>query len=144
MTPDANVLIAATRADHPHHMAARRWLESALGQATPPLPLTLLPVVVVAFARVVTNARVFSPPTPTPEAFAFVAGLLAQPHVRLATHGHEVPRLVELCDRHSLAGNLLTDAWIAASVLHLGEHLVTFDRDFLRLLPPRHLTLLAA
>ena len=142
MTPDANVLIAATRADHPHHAVARDWLESALNQATLQLPLTLLPVVVVAFARVVTNARIFLPPTPTVGAFAFVTGLLAQSHVRLATQGHELPRLIDLCDRQALAGKVLTDAWIAASVLHLGEHLATFDRDFRRLLPPRHLTVL--
>jgi hypothetical protein len=39
--------------------------------------------------------------------------------------------------------DVLTDAWIAASVLQLNEHLVTFDRGFRRLLPPRHLTILA-
>lgn len=27
MTPDVNVLIAASRSDHPHHKAAYAWLE---------------------------------------------------------------------------------------------------------------------
>jgi hypothetical protein len=42
-----------------------------------------------------------------------------------------------------LYGNLVTDAWIAATAQALSEHLVTFDRDFSRLLPARDLTLLA-
>jgi uncharacterized protein len=29
MTPDLNVLIAASRSDHPHHDVARTWLERA-------------------------------------------------------------------------------------------------------------------
>ena len=43
----------------------------------------------------------------------------------------------------SLAGNLVTDAWIAASVEACSEHLVTFDRDFKRLLSARDVTVLA-
>ena len=30
MTSDVNVLVAASRSDHPHHAAARRWLEEVL------------------------------------------------------------------------------------------------------------------
>lgn len=41
-----------------------------------------------------------------------------------------------------LSGNLVTDAAIASMVEALSEHLVTFDRDFSRLLPARDLTLL--
>ena len=52
--------------------------------------------------------------------------------------------MVELCKQYKLAGRVLSDAWIAASVLALNEHLVTFDRGFRRLLPPRHLTVLSA
>ena len=33
MTPDVNVLMAASRSDHPHHLPARRWLEQALADA---------------------------------------------------------------------------------------------------------------
>ena len=43
-----------------------------------------------------------------------------------------------------LKANRVTDAWIASTVEACGEHLVTFDRDFTRLLPARDLTLLSA
>ena len=38
--------------------------------------------------------------------------------------------------------NLVTDAWIASTVQALSEHLVTFDRDFRRLLSSRDVTVL--
>jgi len=41
-----------------------------------------------------------------------------------------------------LRDNLVTDAWTASTVETLGEHLVTFDYDFGRLLPARDFTLL--
>lgn len=148
MTPDVNVLIAAARTEHVHHTAARAWLDEALEAATPRTPFTLLPTVAVGFVRVVTDRRFYAPPTATRDAVANVAALLAQPHVRWGEHGGERggewARVAALCEQHGLAGPGLSDVWIAATVLHLGEHLVTFDRGFRRLLPPRHLTVLAA
>ena len=41
-----------------------------------------------------------------------------------------------------IKGNLVTDAWIAAAVQASSEHVVTFDRDFVRLLPARDVTIL--
>lgn len=145
MTPDVNVLVAAMRRDRPPHAVARSWLEVAVQTATRTAPLTLLPVVVVGHVRVVTDRRFYSnPTTSTADALAFVEALLAQPHVRLVTQGDEWPGVVELCNRYTLAGPILSDAWVAASVLQLNEHLVTFDRGFRRLLPPRHVTVLSA
>ena len=43
-----------------------------------------------------------------------------------------------------LKANHLPDAWLAAVVLHMGEHLVTFDRGLKQLLPRERLTVLAA
>jgi predicted nucleic acid-binding protein len=48
-----------------------------------------------------------------------------------------------LLDReHQLVGNAISDGWIAAAVLANRERLVTFDRDFVPLLPSRQLLLL--
>lgn len=142
MTPDVNILVAADRAEHVHHAAASRWLRDAVAGAAHVAPLTLLPMVVVGYVRIVTGGRAYAVATPTARALANVASLLTAPHVRLATPRDEWPLVAELCERHALAGDVLTDAWIAASVLRLNEHLVTFDRGFRRLLPPRHLTVL--
>mgnify|MGYP002778022266 CR=1 FL=1 len=144
MTPDVNVLVAAARAGHVHHGVARQWLDDAVRKSSRAKPLILLPAVAVGFVRVVTDRRFYpSPATSTEEALANIAALLERPHVRWGEHGGEWAQVAALCARHGLAGPILSDAWIAATVLHLGEHLVTFDRGFRRLLPPRHLTVLA-
>ena len=134
MTPDVNVLVAASRSDHPHHQAARAWLEQALVSAENGSTLTLMPMVLASLLRLVSSARIFVQPTPTADAVAFVDALLAFPGVELASLGPEWARLRQLCLDKQLAGNDLPDAWLAAAVEQLGEHLVSFDRDFRKLL----------
>ena len=65
------------------------------------------------------------------------------PGVRLAALGPEWPKLRQLCLDKRLGGNDVPDAWLSAAVEHLGEHLVSFDRDFKRLLGRARFTLLA-
>ena len=70
MTPDINVLVAASRSDHSHHAIARDWLEQALVECEAGGRLELLPVVVAGFLRLVTNRRVFPDPSPIKDAVA--------------------------------------------------------------------------
>lgn len=144
MTPDVNVLVAASRVDHPHHEVAREWLEQALAAAAAGTALTLMPMVVASFLRLVTSPRIFQQPTPIEDAVAYVDALLAGPGVHLAPLGPEWSILRELCLNKQLCGNDVPDAWLSAAVLHVGEHLVSFDRDFRRLLPRSKFTLLSA
>lgn len=143
MTPDVNVLVAASRSDHPHHAIARGWLEQAAASTTTGGTFTLLPMVIASFLRLVSSAKVFREPTPVEEAVAFVDALLAAPGVELAPLGPEWPRLRELCISKRLKGNSVPDAWLAAATIQLGEHLVSFDRDFRKLLGRSQFTLLA-
>jgi uncharacterized protein len=144
MTPDVNVLVAASRSDHPHHAAARTWLEPALAAAETGPSFTLMPMVLASVLRLVTSPKVFVQPTPTADAVAFVDALLATPGVHLASLGPEWSKLHQLCLEKRLAGNDVPDAWLAAAVEQHGEHLVSFDRDFRKLLPRGRLTLLEA
>jgi len=137
MTPDVNVLVAASRSDHPHHAVARAWLEEAVGAA-----FTLMPMVLASFLRLVTSPKIFHLPTPVEDAVAFVDALLASPGVRCAHLGAEWPSLRRLCLEKRLGGNDVPDAWLSAAVSHGGEHLVSFDRDFRKLLPRGQFTLL--
>jgi len=130
MTPDVNVLVAASRSDHPHHDNARHWLEDALLAAAQGTPFTLMPMVLASMLRLVTSAKVFVQPTPVADAIAFLDAILAMRGVQLAPLGPEWPTLRQIClDKH-LAGNELPDAWLASAVVHQAEHLVSFDRDF--------------
>jgi toxin-antitoxin system PIN domain toxin len=142
MTPDVNVLVAASRTDHPHHAMARVWLEQTVGAADNDAALTLMPMVLASFLRLVTSPKIFQLATPIEDAVAFVDALLNSPGVRLAPLGPEWPKLRQLCLDKQLAGNDLPDAWLAAAVAHLGEHLVSFDRDFRKLLARGQFTLL--
>ncbi len=144
MTPDVNVLVAASRDDHPHHHVAVRWLESALEEAAAGGSLFLLPMVVASFLRLATHPGIFVIPTPITDAIAFVDALLAAPGVRMPDIGSEWPRMKALCLARKLRANALPDAWIAATVQELGDHLATFDADFRRLLKRSELTLLSA
>lgn len=142
MTPDVNVLVAASRADHPHHAVARVWLEKIIGAASSDATLTLMPMVLASFLRLVTSPKIFQLATPIEDAVAYVDALLASPGVRLAALGPEWSTLRQLCLDKQLGGNDLPDAWLAAAVAHLGEHLVSFDRDFRKLLARGQFTLL--
>jgi len=59
MTPDVNVLVAASRSGHPHHRVARAWLEEAVSAGAVGAGFTLMPMVVASFLRLVTSPRVF-------------------------------------------------------------------------------------
>ncbi len=143
MTPDVNVLVAAFRDDHTHHVIARKWLldareTAAIGAET----LVLLPVVVAGFLRLVTNRRVFNEPNRMQDAVGFVDALIATPGVDMKVAPDEWPILRSKLLTQPLVGNLVTDASIASMVQSMGEHLVTFDRDFRKLVPARDLTVL--
>lgn len=66
--------------------------------------------------------------------------LLADAKALAAQHRTSLTRLIE--EGLQLTGNDLPDAWLSAAVAHLGEHLVSFDRDFRKLLGRSQFTLL--
>ncbi|MBC8055397.1 MAG: PIN domain-containing protein [Rhizobiales bacterium] len=143
MTPDVNVLLAAARTDHAHHLVAAPWLRGTIKASATGTGLLLMPMVVASFLRLVTNPKVFGVPTLAERAIAYVDDLLDLPGVALATLGAEWPLFRRLCVDKQLTGNALPDAWLAAAVMQQGEHLVTFDSDFRKLLPRNRLTVLA-
>jgi toxin-antitoxin system PIN domain toxin len=142
MTPDVNVLVAASRTDHPHHAVARAWLEGVVTASEAGAAFTLMPMVLASYLRLVTSPKIFKLATPIEDAVGFVDALLASPGVQLAPLGPEWPKLRQLCLDKQLGGNDLPDAWLSAAVAHLGEHLVSFDRDFRKLLARSQFTLL--
>jgi toxin-antitoxin system PIN domain toxin len=143
MTPDVNVLVASYRADHPHHQSARAWLDDAVAQAASGrASLVLLGTVVTGLIRITTNPKIFKEIDPLQDLTEFVDSLLSCPGVLFQAQGTTWPNLRQVCLTQQVGGNLVTDAWIAATVLQSGETLCTFDRDFSRLLPSAQLLLL--
>jgi toxin-antitoxin system PIN domain toxin len=142
MTPDLNVLLAASRTDHPHHKRALGWLSGAISDCESGGTIELLPMVVAGFLRLATNRKIFAEPMSIGAALDFIDSLLSIAGVEMPELGREWPTLRQLCRDHELATNDITDAWIAAAVRTRGSHLVTFDRGFARLLSRTELTLL--
>ena len=142
MTPDVNVLIAASRTDHPHYKDAIDWLKNAIAACRGGASIEILPMVASGFLRLVTHPKVFAQPTPIDEALAFLDALLATPGVEMPALGGEWNTLRQLCRDAQLSGNDIPDAWIAAAVRTIGSHFVTFDRGFATLLGRREVTFL--
>jgi hypothetical protein len=75
-------------------------------------------------------------------AVKFLDALFAVPGVEMPYLGAEWPIMRQLCIEKKLSANAIPDAWLAAAVIQLGEHLVTFDSDFKKLLKRTQVTVL--
>ena len=142
MTPDINILLAASRADHPHHQVAYSWLDRELDACATGGGLEILPMVAAGFLRMSTNARIFPLLMPTNDALDFLRATLETSGVSMPDLGREWPILESLCATHQLAANAIPDACSAAAVMVNGLQLATFDQDFLSLLPRTQIELL--
>ncbi|MGH3093346.1 MAG: type II toxin-antitoxin system VapC family toxin [Gaiellaceae bacterium] len=125
---DANLLLYAVDEDSHHHAVARPWLEERLsGSET----LAFAWAVLLAFVRLATHPRVFDAPLALEEALDLVDSWLAQP---CATVVHPTDRhsrlLRELLAPLGTAGNLTSDAHLAALSVEHGAELCSADADF--------------
>ena len=109
-------------------------MEEATAACTDGGSVKFMPMVVARFLRLVTNSKIFVRPTPVEDAVGFLDALLAVPGVEMPPLGTEWPMLRQLCIEKKLSAYDIPDAWLAAAVIQFGEHLVTFDTDFKKLL----------
>ncbi len=142
MIPDVNLVVAAARSDHTHYAEAKTWWLGAIQAATAERPIFLLPVVVSGFLRIVTHPKIFNAPSTIAAATSHIDALLALPNVSLLDAQARWSDFKQLCNEKALAGNAIPDAWIAATVTASNGHLVTFDRDFRKLLKRSKVTVL--
>lgn len=127
---DVNLLLYAVDAAAPRHRSARRWLEERLS-GTETLAFTW--VVLLAFVRLSTSSRVFEEPFEPAEAFDIVDGWLAQPCTTVIHPTERHPGVLrELLEPLGTAGNLTTDAHLAALAIEHGAELCSSDADFSR------------
>lgn len=133
---DVNIVLAAHRKDHPHHVPVRGWFDLLL-QGDDPFAVPTF--VWGSFLRLATNRRIFAVPTPLMEAFTFVKTVSGQPHHALLTAGPRHLELLErVCVEAGAVGDLLPDAVIGAVALEHDCVVVTLDRDFARFSSVRH------
>ena len=128
IVPDVNLLLYAYDESSPFHEPAKAWCEVVMSG---PSPLTLLPAVVFGFVRIATHPRVFKDPLSVSEAADHVRSWLAIRHVQLHEMlSEDVACALGLLEAAGTAGNLTSDAQIAAVALRLDAEVHTADLDF--------------
>lgn len=127
---DVNILLYAHSVPSPRQEKARTWLESALSSDE---PVGLPWQVISAFLRIVTNPKLPGLSRSREAAMGTVDEWLAQPNVRVLTPGDGHWRLFRrMVMEGQAAGDLVSDAQIAALTIEYGGVLHTADRDFAR------------
>jgi hypothetical protein len=127
---DANILIYSHVESFSQHEAARHWLDEQINGATGVgMPWESL----LAFLRLVTNARVFEHPEPVAHAWQQVRDWLACDPVWIPqpTERHAAV-LDELLSQPGVHANLVPDAHLAALAIEHGLTLCSTDGDFAR------------
>ncbi len=127
---DANVLLYAVNRQSVEHDAARRWLTGALsGNEVVGLPWVSL----LAFIRLSTSRRIFASPLTPVDAMTLVESWLSRAAAVTVEPTSRHPSILRgLLEQAGTAGNLTTDAHIAALAIEHGGAVVSFDRDFER------------
>lgn len=127
---DVNLLIYAVNEDAPLHRKARLWLEGALsGTETVGLPWLVL----LAFLRLATKPGLFQKPLGVRTAFDLIDAWLLQPLVTIPeTTGRHLGIMRDLVLPLGTAGNLISDAHLAALSIEHGAELCSTDNDFAR------------
>jgi hypothetical protein len=128
--PDVNILLYAIDESSPRHAGAKGWLEDRLsGTET----FAFAWVVLLGFLRLSTSPRVFDSPLQPEEALDLIDGWLAQPCATVVHPTDRHPSLLrELLGHRGAAGNLTTDAHLAALAIEHGAELCSSDADFSR------------
>ena len=127
---DLNLLLYAVNRDSPRHSAAMRWLQDAIsGEERIGLAWTVL----LGFIRVTTSPRVFEHPLSVDDALRTVDAWLSQASVSALEPGEgHWSILRDLLVEAGAAGNLTSDAHLAALAIEHGAELCSTDADFAR------------
>lgn len=128
--PDLNVLIYAVNRASQNHEQARTWLEKAL---TSDEGVGLAWIALLGFIRLSTRTGIFSTPLQPEQALEIVRAWISAPRASILnpTERHGAV-LASLLIAAGTAGNLTTDAHLAALAIEHGATLSSYDTDFER------------
>ncbi len=127
---DLNILLYAVNRDASLHRRASVWLEEVLGKDE---PVAVSWAGLLGLLRLSTSRRVFTQPLRVSEAIGLVDWLLEEAAVQILVPGPEHWRILRgLLSEAGTAGNLTTDADLAALAIENGAVLFSTDGDFSR------------
>ena len=125
--PDVNLLVYAHDSTSRRHAAARRWWEGLMNGSG---SVGLAWIALLGFVRIATHARVIDNPLDVGRACSRVRSWLVRPQTILIHPGdRHADILFELLDAVGTAGNLTTDAHLAALAIEHQAELHSTDAD---------------
>lgn len=128
--PDINLLVHAYNRESRVHPAARAWWEALLNGTR---PVGLPWVTMLGFIRVATHRQILARPLSPAAACARVRAWLARPYVSILHPGERHAEILcGLLEELGTAGNLTTDAHLAALCIEHQAELHSTDADFSR------------
>jgi toxin-antitoxin system PIN domain toxin len=90
-------------------------------------------IVLSGFLRIVTNPRVFDPPSSVEDALSFADRVRQAPNcVPIAPGDRHWQIFSGLCRASGVRGNLVPDAYFAALAIESGSEWITNDGDYAR------------
>ena len=128
--PDVNLLLFAHNSQSRRHKAARAWWEALMnGNSSVGLPW----VAILGFIRIATNPRILVNPLDVGSACARVRSWLGRPQAAIIHPGaRHADVLFALLESAGSAGNLTTDAHLAALAIEHQAELHSTDADMAR------------
>lgn len=130
---DLNLLLYAVNQDASQHARAHDWWQQAVTEEE---PIGLTWTVVLGFLRIATRPGLFPRPLTCDEALEVVDGWLAIPSVVTLHPGERHWSILRgFLQRAGVAGNLTTDAHLAACAIEYDACLYSTDNDFARFGP---------
>jgi uncharacterized protein len=128
--PDVNLLLYSVDEASPHHDRAKRWLEQTLSGTE---QVAFAWSVLLGFIRISTNPVIFAQSLTAADALDLIETWLDQPiAVIVEPTNHHSVILRRLLEPLGTAGNLTSDAHLAALAIEHGAELLSRDNDFVR------------
>lgn len=129
--PDVNLLVYGVNRDAPEHRRAKAWLEKAISG---PDTIGFSWNVLLAFLRLTTRAGLLRSPLAPEASLDLIQIWLEQPSATIVNPGQShLSILRELLSATGTAGNLTSDAHLAAIAIEYGAELHSSDNDFGRI-----------
>jgi uncharacterized protein len=128
--PDANVLLYAVNSSSDQHARALQALRRGFDD---PRGVAFAWTSLLAFLRLSTRRGIFPRPLSVEDALRVLDHWLRHPRAQVANAGEQHAEILgRLLKSAGSAGNLTTDAHLAALAIEHGGAVLTFDRDFAR------------
>jgi toxin-antitoxin system PIN domain toxin len=128
--PDVNTLLYAVNRSSEQHATALKAMQQGFDD---PRGVAFAWPALLAFLRLSTRIGIFPRPLSVDDALHVIERWLEHPRAQVVHPGEQHAQVLgRLLKTAGTAGNLTTDAHLAALAVEHGATLVSFDRDFAR------------